>query len=160
MTDDVTALWWPDDITAVTDTDLAATRHVQGQLADPSDYSIRLVETARQAHELETRSATIDRGVRIAIAYLIDEREVLFSRGDYDITHTIPPASWVDTHRPPEAALLSVEELPDDTDVSERSIAYTTPEVVYEMTKEASEQLDMTLSAIGRSGVERMVQLE
>mgnify|MGYP000128985074 CR=1 FL=1 len=176
-TDDVTELWWPDDIRLVTDTDLQSKRHARGQLSDPSDYSVRLVETARLSEGLNTASATIDRGVRVQLAHLIDTRQVNFDRDTYDLAYTIPPASWLNTHRFETREVVGVEELPEDLDPDERSIAYTTAQPVYEMLQEASEQLDqtssvsrsetdvatpsrsegVTMSDIARTGIERLI---
>jgi len=157
-TDDVTEPWWPDDIRLVTDTDLQAKRYARGQLSDPTDYSARLVETARRAEGLETASATIDRGLRIQLAYLIDSREVLFSRDDYDVSYLIPPPSWVSEQRFESHEVLSVEDLPDGVDPEERSIAFTTSEVVYEMLQDAADQTEYeTLSDLLRAGLERLI---
>jgi hypothetical protein len=157
-TDDVTEPWWPDDIRLVTDTDLQAKRYARGQLSDPTDYSARLVETARRAEGLETASATIDRGLRIQLAYLINSREVLFSRDDYDISYLIPPPSWVSEQRFESHEVLSVEDLPEDIDAEERSLAFTTSEVVYEMLQDAADQTEYeTLSDLLREGVERLI---
>lgn len=157
-TDDVTAPWWPDDIRLVTDTDLQAKRYARGQLADPTDYSARLVETARRAEGLETASATIDRAVRIQLASLIDNREVLFSRDDYDISYLIPPPSWVSEQRFDTHEIITIEDLPDDIAAENRSIAFTTAEVVYEMLQDATQQTEYeTLSALIRGGLERLI---
>lgn len=156
--DDVTALWWPDDIRLVTDTDLQSSRNARGQLSDPTDYSARVVETARRAEGLETASATIDRGLRVQLAYLIDSGEVSFSREDYSIKYTIPPTSWVGERRFAPHETVSRENLPDDLDPDERSIAFTTAEVVYKMLQDAiSETEHDTLSELICEGVERLL---
>lgn len=161
MTDNVTAPWWPNDIQLVTDTDLQSGRYSRGQLSDPTDYSHRVVETARRAEGLNTQSATIDRGLRVQLAYLIDEREVLFSRNDYDVSYLIPPRGWLAERRFDTHDIIPREDLPEDVDPEERSIAFTTPSVVYEMLKDASEQTDYeTLSELVRDGVERLVGQE
>ncbi len=158
-TDDVTEPWWPDDIRLVTDTDLQAKRYARGQLSDPTDYSTRLVETARRAEGLETTSATIDRALRIQLAHLIDSRDVLFSRDDYDVSYLIPPPSWVSEQRFETHEVVAVEELSDGLDPAERSIAFTTADVVYEMLQDAADQTEYdTLSALIRDGLERMVK--
>lgn len=156
--DDVTEPWWPDDIRLVTDTDLQAKRYARGQLSDPTDYSARLVETARRAEELETASATIDRALRIQLAHLIDSREVLFSRDDYEVSYLIPPPSWVSEQRFGEHDLVAVKDLPEGLDPEDRSIAFTTSEVVYEMLQDAAEQTEYdTLSDLIRDGLERLI---
>ncbi|WP_143420925.1 hypothetical protein [Halorubrum halodurans] len=156
--DDVTAPWWPDDVCLVTDTDLQAGRYARGQLSDPTDYSARVVETARLAEGLETASATIDRGLRVQLAYLIDSGEVSFSREDYSIEYTIPPTSWVGERRFAPHELIPREDLPDDLDPAERSIAFTTAEVVYKMLQDAISETERdTLSELICEGVERLI---
>jgi len=157
-TDDVTEPWWPDDIRLVTDTDLQAKRYARGQLSDPTDYSARLVETARRAEGLETASATIDRALRIQLAHLIDSRGVLFSRDDYDISYLIPPPSWVDEQRFDQRDVVAVEDLPEDIDAAERSLAFTTAEVVYAILQDAIDDTEYeTLSDLLRDGLERLI---
>lgn len=156
--DDVTAPWWPDDVRLVTDTDLQASRYARGQLSDPTDYSARVVETARRAEGLETASATIDRGLRVQLAHLIDSGEMSFSREDYSIEYTIPPTSWIRERRFAPHEIISREDLPEDLDPDERSIAFTTAEVVYEMLQDAiSETEHDTLSELICEGAERLI---
>lgn len=156
--DDVTDPWWPDDIRLVTDTDLQASRYARGHLSDPTDYSVRAVETARQAEGLETASATIDRGLRVQLAHLIDSGEVSISREDYNIAYTIPPASWVREHYVNSYEILPCEALPDDVDPDERSIAFTTAETVYEILQDIINETEHdTLSGLIRKGVERLI---
>ncbi|TKX52698.1 hypothetical protein EXE42_15670, partial [Halorubrum sp. SP3] len=142
MSDNVSEPWWPDDIRLVTDTDLQAKRYARGQLSDPTDYSARLVETVRRAEGLQTASAAIDRALRIQLAHLIDSRDVLFSRDDYDVSYLIPPPSWVSEQRFEHHEVLPVEELPDEIHPEDRSIAFTTSEVVYAMLQDAAEQTE------------------
>lgn len=156
--DDVTAPWWPDDIRLVTDTDLQASRNARGQLSDPTDYSARVVETARRAEGLETASATIDRGLRVQLAYLIDSGEVSFSREDYSIEYTIPPTSWVEERHFTSTELISTKEFCGDLDPTERSLAFTTAEVVYKMLQDAIDETEHdTLSELICEGVERLI---
>lgn len=156
--DDVAAPWWPNDVRLLTNTDLEAKRYARGNLSDPTDYAHRLVETARRCEGLNTLSATIDRGLRVELAYLIDSRGVMFTRDDYDIAYTIPPASWVAEHRFSKREVLSVGQLPDNLDPTEQTIAFTTAEVVYEMLHDAQPQTDHdTLSGVCRAGVERLI---
>ncbi|TKX86466.1 hypothetical protein EXE43_08210 [Halorubrum sp. SS5] len=156
--DDVTAPWWPDDVRLLTDTDLQTGRYARGQLSDPTDYSARIVETARRAEGLETTSATIDRGLRVQLAHLVDSNKVSLSREDYNIEYTIPPTSWVREQHFAQYEIVSCEELPDDLDPSDRSIAFTTADPVYKMLQDTvSETAYDTLSKLIREGVERLI---
>lgn len=158
MSDDVTQPWWPSDIRLVTDRDLESKRYARGGLSDPSAYAAQLVETARRSEGLETTSATIDRALRVELAYLIDSRSVTFDRDTYDIAYLIPPRGWVSQQQWDEQELVITSDLPEDLDPEERSMPFTTAEVVYEMLQDAVAETDHeTLSELIRNGLERLV---
>jgi hypothetical protein len=57
-----------------------------------------------------------------------------------------------------QRAVVAVKELPDDLDPEERSIAFTTAEVVYVMLQDAVDDVDYdTLSDLLRDGLERLI---
>jgi len=123
------------------------------KVSDSSRRLHRLVETLRERDELPSWSETVDRALRVELAYLIDSGEVSFTREDYDVAYTIPPEGWV-LGREFDAVSLVGE---GDVDSDDRWISFSTPIVVKEMADEAKGQVDMTLTELVESGVKRML---
>lgn len=157
--DTVSEPWDTDDVEKLTDGDIQAARYATVHLSDPSEYSYKLVETVRQNEALETPSDTIDRGLRVELAYIIDTNEVTFSRVEYDIRYTIPPPGWIFDQDYAEREIIpygksGIEWAADD----DRSIGTTTTRVCKDMIDQAIEEgVTDTISALIQRGLERMI---
>jgi hypothetical protein len=152
---DVSAPWAADaDVRDMTDTDIVATRSYNTKVSDTSHELHRLVETLRREQGLDTQSATADRALRVELAYTIDERGVKFSREDFDVAYTIPPASWVQERMFPTVDVLDE----DEVDVSGRTLGLTIPSVVREMVDEATDNGPYeTMTEMVKMGAKRML---
>lgn len=155
MSDGVSEPWAGDaDVTDLTDVDLQASRSFNTKVSDSSHELHRLVETLRREQGLDDWSQTVDRAIRIEVACAIDARDVTFTRDDYDVAFTIPPAVWAEKQIFSEVELVDE----DDVDTSERAIGFSTPEVVKEMVDDAiDEGAYDSITDMVRSGVNRML---
>jgi hypothetical protein len=152
---DVSAPWAADaDVRDMTDTDIVATRSYNTKVSDTSHELHHLIETLRREQGLDTQSATADRALRVELAYTIDERRVKFSREDFDVAYTIPPASWVQEQMFPTVDVLDE----DEVDVSGRTLGLTTPSVVREMVDTATDNGPYeTMTEMVKQGAKRML---
>jgi hypothetical protein len=159
MTEDVTEPWMVDDVRKLTDTDLEAKRYARGVLYGADETVPRLIATALDAEGLSERPVVIDRALRVEVAALIDNRELPFTRDDYDVAYTIPPASWVQRQSFPERELVTVERAREmGIDVERQRYHYSTAEVVHEMIEAGIDAgvID-SHAAVARDGLRRLV---
>jgi hypothetical protein len=130
---------WTDEDIEVTDkthTDIESNRTHNSNVTDSSRELHRFVATLVDETGLDVSQAC-DRAMRVALAVALDEHRVPFTREDYDVAYTIPPAGWAT-----ERVFAQVEPLPEDHEAVEaldRAVNFTTPDVVYEMAGEAIE---------------------
>lgn len=157
--DNITEPWDTDEIKEQTDVDLQTARYTTVHLSDPSEYSYKLIETVRQNEVLETPSATIDRALRIELAYLIDTEQVSFSRVEYDIKYTVPPPGWIFKQEFEERELIPYGKAGIEwANEEDRSVGTTTARVCKDMIDRAVEEgITESISGLCRQGLERMI---
>lgn len=151
--------WYTDDVNELADGDLEAARYTTVHLSDPTEYLYKLVETVRQTETLEGPSETIDRGLRVELAYLIDSSEVTFSRVEYNIKYTIPPSGWISEQNYDKRDLVSYGKSGIEwVDRDAKSIGTTTPRVCKDMIDQAIEENAVdSISDLIQRGLERMI---
>lgn len=125
-------------VTELTGKDLNQARNETIGLSDRDHKYTRRVQTLANALNLG-KSATIDRSVRIELAYAIDAGKVPFSRDDFDVAYIVPPSGWVDDNEDVwQVDLNPVDE--EEVDTSSRIIHATVPPVVEKMVDAAVDQ--------------------
>jgi len=125
----------PDDVSSYTDIDLTYARGWSTRLYDPTGEYRSKATAIKDYYKLSDLSATVDFATRIGIASLIDNNEVLFSRGDFDVSYTIPPRGWVQTNVCGE---ITYSEVPTDSEYIQTSIPDVCKEMAEQMVEDGS----------------------
>lgn len=133
---DITDPWAADaTVMEMTDTDLQAARNESIGVTYEGDYVPRLVASLHRLQDLDI-SAICDRALRIELAAAIDNYDVTFSRGDYDVAMTLPQTGWTADNTPLTDAMVV-----GTADIEVPDVIYaSTPTVVAEMATEAVAQ--------------------
>lgn len=142
------------DVTDLSHTDLTSTRTSNSKVSDPSRELHRLVETLRRQQDLPSASETIDRALRVELAWALDQGNVPFTRADVGILYLVPPQGWVADQDFEDIPLVDPEDVPDNG----RSISFSTAPTCFEMAQAAIDEAEYeNLTDVVRHGVERML---
>lgn len=153
MNNEIVAPWDNAAIEEYTDLDLESSRDYNTAAYDSEGDLRRAAETLRQSETLDNLSGTLDRALRVELAWLIDEEKVNFSRDDFNVAYLIPPKGWVSEQT------FQYQKLVDESEVgNDARIHFSTPHIVWDMLQEAIEVNEYeTITEAVTSGVFRML---